>query len=111
MVASRAAKEVDSFDGCQALSESVEDSSYRWRTFPTPPSFGADSLERLFDLLRQSRVGLLPRSPELLDESVVGPGIGRTTDKHLSIAARGLNLGGEPFQVFARVRCVGEHIH
>ena len=52
-VASGAAKKVDSFDGRQALSESLEDSVHRWRTAAARRSFAADALQRSSDVLGQ----------------------------------------------------------
>ena len=60
--------------------------------------------------LARGCVGFLPRSPELLDERIVRPGVRGTADKHFRIAARSLDLRGEPLKIFAGVRRVGQHI-
>ena len=56
------------------------------------------------------RMQVLPRSPELLDERIVGPRINVVGGEDTRITSRRFDLGLEPLKVLTRIRRIGKRI-
>ena len=110
-IAARTAEEVDRLDRDQPLPKNVEQPTHGWRPGALRSPGAARSLQRLFDVPRQLVVGVLSRSPELLDERIVGPGIDSVGCEDRRITTGRLDFGLQPFEILACVRCIGKGIH
>ena len=54
---------------------------------------------------------ILPCSPELLDERIVGPCINVVGREHTRITSGGLHLGLQPLKILTRIGRIGKRIH
>ena len=105
------AEEVDLLGGDQALPEDVEQTTdRRCACAPRPPG-AARAVQCLCDVLRQRVVRILPRSPELLDEGVVRPGIDVVGREDRRITSRRFHLGLQPLEILTPLGRIGECIH
>ena len=68
------------------------------------------TLQRLFDVSAQFLVLILPCSPELLDERIVGPCINVVGREDTRITSGGLHLGLQPLEILTRIGRIRKRI-
>ena len=109
-IAPGAAEEIDGLNRCQPLPEPADESRDRRCPRAARPARGAHASQHPLDVARERRIRLLPRSPELLHQRVIGPGIDVVGGKHAGVAAAPLDLGLEPLEVFPGPRRVRQDV-
>ena len=110
-IAASTAKEIDLLGRDQTLPKDVEEATERRCSSALRSPRARRTLQRLFDVSAQFLVQVLPRSPELLDERIVGPRINVVGGEDTRITSRRLHLGLEPLKVLTRIRRIGKRIH
>ena len=110
-IAASTAKEIDLLGRDKTFPKDVEETTERRCACALRSPRARRTLQRLFDVSAQFLVQVLPCSPELLDERIVGPCINVVGREHTRITSGGLHLGLQPLEVLTRIGRIGKRIH
>ena len=110
-IAASTAKEVDLLGRDQPLPKDVEETPERRCSSPLWSPRARRTLQCLFDVSAQFLVQVLPRSPELLDERIVGPRIHVVSGEDIGITSRRFDLGLEPLKILTCIRRIRKGIY
>ena len=106
-----APEKIDVLDRGQPFSKDFQEAADGGCARAARPSSARRAFQDLLDVTSQYRVSLLPRAPKSFNQPVIRPGVDVVGRKHAHVSSSRLDLGLQPFEVFASTWRVWQRIH